>query len=306
MEKRCNKCKTVKPLVEFSKDNKSKDGYQSKCKSCNKKYHEDNRLTILEKKRNRYQQNKDKILSSQKKYYQENKDKISDRNKKYRESNKEKIKERKRKYYQNNKEKITKRNKKWNEDNREKVLQYSKERYYTNKDIILENQKKYKESNKEKIKETKRKYYHNNKEKINSYKREWSKKRRDKNDVYKYHRNISSLIRISYKRKSLSKKTKTANILGCSSNWFFNDWLEGMYQPPKTHLDHIVPVSLANNEAEVIALNHYSNFQLLDAFDNMSKGNDYVSLNGLSKVLTNHPNPTLVKKIISRSKIEIK
>ena len=38
------------------------------------------------------------------------------------------------------------------------------------------------------------------------------------------------------------------------------------------HLDHIIPVSQANSEEELIKLNHYSNFQPLWAYDNLSKG----------------------------------
>lgn len=41
------------------------------------------------------------------------------------------------------------------------------------------------------------------------------------------------------------------------------------------HLDHIKPISLATTEEEVIALNHYTNFQPLWAEDNLRKGNKY-------------------------------
>jgi hypothetical protein len=45
----------------------------------------------------------------------------------------------------------------------------------------------------------------------------------------------------------------------------------------KWHLDHIVPISSAKTEEEVIALNHHTNFQPLWAFDNLSKGNRIVN-----------------------------
>ena len=37
------------------------------------------------------------------------------------------------------------------------------------------------------------------------------------------------------------------------------------------HIDHIIPMSTAKSEEEVIKLNHYTNLQLLKAEDNMQK-----------------------------------
>ena len=39
------------------------------------------------------------------------------------------------------------------------------------------------------------------------------------------------------------------------------------------HLDHIIPISLATTEEEIIKLNHYTNFQPLWAEENIRKGN---------------------------------
>ena len=41
------------------------------------------------------------------------------------------------------------------------------------------------------------------------------------------------------------------------------------------HLDHIKPVSWANDEEELLSLNYYTNFQPKWSFDNLSKGNRY-------------------------------
>ena len=39
------------------------------------------------------------------------------------------------------------------------------------------------------------------------------------------------------------------------------------------HFDHIIPISSAQTEEEVIKLNHYTNFQPLWAEDNLRKSN---------------------------------
>ena len=41
----------------------------------------------------------------------------------------------------------------------------------------------------------------------------------------------------------------------------------------KYHIDHIIPVSIATNEEELLKLNHYTNLQLLYPKDNLSKSN---------------------------------
>jgi len=43
----CPKCNIEKSMIEFSKDKKSKDGVQSECKRCAKKYREDHKVEIL-------------------------------------------------------------------------------------------------------------------------------------------------------------------------------------------------------------------------------------------------------------------
>lgn len=77
----------------------------------------------------------------------------------------------------------------------------------------------------------------------------------------------------------MRKSKKTEEILGCNIDYFI-DYLLKTYENnygykwdgiEKVHIDHIVPLSIANNEKEVIKLCHYSNLQLLKAKDNMKK-----------------------------------
>lgn len=236
MEKRCHKCKVVKPLNDFYKRKESKDGYRNDCKQCRKK--------------------------NQKKYYQKNREEIVAKSriesKKYRFSEQGKLTRKKYwdKYYKENKDKILSKNKKW----------------------CKENQERYRESVKK-----------------------YRKKKIKEDPLFRFRLYYSNNL-----KRYLKRRTKKSNeILGCDKDWFFSEWI-GRPLNENDEIDHIIPQSLGETTKEIEALNHYSNLQLLHFRENKKKGNRYVSLAGLSKVLTNHPNPTLVKKIVSRSKIEIK
>lgn len=72
MEKKCNKCKEVKPVSEFMKEARAKNGYKPRCKVC-----------INEYDKIYYQKRKDKKSAQTKVYYEANKERISERNKLY-------------------------------------------------------------------------------------------------------------------------------------------------------------------------------------------------------------------------------
>jgi hypothetical protein len=78
-----------------------------------------------------------------------------------------------------------------------------------------------------------------------------------------------------------SKKSKAFDILGCSAEEF-KIYMESKFQPGMSwknntrygwHIDHIIPISSAQNEEQAIKLNHYSNLQPLWAIDNLKKSN---------------------------------
>ena len=103
------------------------------------------------------------------------------------------------------------------------------------------------------------------------------KEQSDENPTLKLSRSIRTLINFSF--KNYSKKTKTEDILGCSIK-VFREYIESQFDEKMSwdnygrngwHLDHKVPISLAQNEKDVYKLNHYINFQPLWESDNIYK-----------------------------------
>lgn len=83
----------------------------------------------------------------------------------------------------------------------------------------------------------------------------------------------------------LKKNSKSITILGCSNEFFkqhieklFESWMNwGNYGNPKDgvvelnktwDIDHIIPISTAKTEEDVIRLNHYTNLQPLCSYKN--------------------------------------
>jgi hypothetical protein len=75
--KRCNICKQVKPLSEYAILRRSPDGYQNKCKSCDKvyrdKHKEEARIYSVQYRQDNY----DQIHRQKKQYRVENRDRIA-------------------------------------------------------------------------------------------------------------------------------------------------------------------------------------------------------------------------------------
>ena len=110
-----------------------------------------------------------------------------------------------------------------------------------------------------------------------SCRNKYRKEKRKNDPIYKLDINIRGLIHSSLKRKGYTKKSRTHEILGCSYEDFkshieskFEPWMtwenQGLCNGTENYgwdLDHIVPISSATTEEEVLKLNHYTNFQPL-------------------------------------------
>lgn len=103
------------------------------------------------------------------------------------------------------------------------------------------------------------------------------------NPLNKLAANLRSLLSTRLKTRNWNKERKpTLDLLGCTM-FEFAAHLESQFLPGmswdnygKWHLDHIVPVASAANIDELLALQHYTNFQPLWAIDNIKKGSSQI------------------------------
>lgn len=243
----CYKCKEIKEFESFGKNRAKKDGLNIYCKKCNAT----------------------KTLN-----YKKDKDKIRKYNKEYRLKNSEKIKETSHKYYLNNMDSI-----------KQKVKEYSK----TEKS--KEYRKKYREANKDYYSEYGSMYRELKKEELREYFKIYRKNKRSSDILYKLKDSIRHRISESLKVKGYYKNNSTVYIIGCSIEDFkiyleskFEDWMSwenhGLYNGKLDYgwdIDHIIPLSSATTEDEILKLNHYTNLQPLCSYFNrhIKKDNIY-------------------------------
>jgi len=103
------------------------------------------------------------------------------------------------------------------------------------------------------------------------------RRKRREDPVFRLRSNIGSSIANALAARGYKKTSKTCEILGCSFE-DFKHHIEQQFLPGMTwqnrsewHVDHIVPVSFAISEAELLSLNHYSNLRPLWGVDNQNK-----------------------------------
>lgn len=154
--------------------------------------------------------------------------------------------------------------------NKERVKKY----YNTNSVSISKKAKIYRKKNRE--------YYNKKNKEWNlktGYCSDYQKKRIDNDPFFKFKNRLRTFIRNSVTKQGYTKNSKSFKILGCEYD-FFVKYIESKFKEGMNwdnhgewHLDHIIPISSAKNNEEVLLLNHYSNFQPLWAKDNLVKYN---------------------------------
>jgi hypothetical protein len=179
---------------------------------------------------------------------------------------------------------------KYREENKINIREKIKEYNIKNKELISEKMKIYCINNKDKIKSYNYSYRRNNKSIILNRNRNYTKNRIKIDIVFKLKENIRTSIGNSFRNFGYSKKSRTHEILGCSFEEFklhleskFEYWMcwdnKGLYNGDLSYgwdIDHIIPISSATNEEELIKLNHYTNLQPLCSYVNRNIKRDKI------------------------------
>jgi hypothetical protein len=110
--------------------------------------------------------------------------------------------------------------------------------------------------------------------------REKSSNRFNNDPLYRFKKLLRNNVRNSFKRGGFSKTSEGRKILGADwdvvKKYFESKFTEGMSWDNMGlwHIDHILPISMATCEEDVIRLNHYTNLQPLWGEDNLKKSNN--------------------------------
>lgn len=191
--------------------------------------------------------------------------------KEYKIKNKEIIKQKNTEY--NNRPKSKEIRKIWMEKNQDKVIA-SKNKNKKNKSI---SDAKYRANNIDLIKANQKEYCRKNRKELSEKRR----KRRNTDPVFNLTERLRNRLRFVITNKRYTKHAPTIKVIGIS----YEDlkiYIERLFTKGMTwskllkgeiHIDHIIPLSIAKTEEELLTLCHYTNLQPLWALDNLTKSN---------------------------------
>jgi hypothetical protein len=216
--------------------------------------------------------------------------------------NKEKVKEKSKEWLRNNPEKAKQSRKKYDEKNRKprKTPKYlhcpacnkvKKKEDYSIKKILIESvcdeckllrKQEFRKRRIEREKLRKRTPEERKKQKqkrIESGKAAaYERERKIADPAYRFKQSVRNNVFNAIRKNGYKKSKKTEEILGCTLD-YFRQHIESQFSDGMSfenhgewHIDHIVPLSTAKTEEDVLRLNHYSNLRPLWALDNLRKG----------------------------------
>lgn len=110
------------------------------------------------------------------------------------------------------------------------------------------------------------------------------KRRRETDALFAFKQSMRSKLVKIFARFGYTKRSKSNEIFGCDWDTFRThierQFAKGMTWENRSewHIDHIIPISSAKTEEDVIKLNHYTNLRPLWAADNLRKSNKLETL----------------------------
>ena len=111
---------------------------------------------------------------------------------------------------------------------------------------------------------------------------DYCKKRYIEDPLFNLATRVRRRIKTFLKGKGLDVNTATRQMVGCDTETLKRHleslFCEGMgwHNKNKWHIDHIIPLSSAKTEDDILRLCHYTNLQPLWAIDNLLKGNKII------------------------------
>lgn len=236
MTKTCRICGEMKEETEFPWSNKSKGKTRPQCRICWNVLHKEWK-SKTDYNRKMYQRNRPKRIANAKKWNADPK------------------------------------NKERREANQKRFLEKAKQNPNYWKDKYQNDISKYED----RIIAYRIKWRNENKDYVNKYNREYTKERSKKDPLYRFQKNMRRRVTLAFTGKCKSKHT--LELVGCSweklRTHISNQFRDGMawenYGLHGWHVDHIIPLSSARTEEELIKLCHYTNLQPLWAAENIAK-----------------------------------
>lgn len=161
--------------------------------------------------------------------------------------------------------------------NREKLKLYLASYFQDNKEKMMAASTEWIKANPDSKRKAWKKWKENNREALNKNRARRAVERRKTDPVHAMREVARTRVRHALNNKGFKRQAKTAAMIGCS--WehlkyhIESKFLPGMSWDNRKlwEVDHIIPISSANTEEDIIKLSHFSNLQPLWKEDNRSK-----------------------------------
>jgi hypothetical protein len=295
----CAKCKVLKSVAEFGKNNHMKDRLQSACKVCQKEYErsckekwisdpiieasakvctvckclKDN--SEFSKGRNKKDGLQNRCKACAKEYREDNKYKISAQRKAYRAEHGEELSARSKLFYAEHRDTIIVRRRARDEGNKDELLAYRKAYYELHKEQLNADRKAYSESHREDERARNKRYSIAHKDDILSRRRVYRERNSDKIAITARQWQINNPDKANANAANYRSRK-----LNATPSWFEKEDVLELYMEAASrsknegvdyHVDHIVPLQ----SKFVCGLHCLANLEIITAIENRRKHNLY-------------------------------